>query len=245
MPSSSAGPRMSADVARGLLTRLTPSAFAAFTEAMFESDEDGRLPNAAMAHVALTAVAHLSKGESVLVHGALGGFPAAFPGVAKQLGASRVVGSVRATKWDAASRTKLPYDQIVDSADLLGGLRGEKFDVIIDAVGGTLRSQSLSLVKPGGRLIVVGNASGDWANQVKTNDLWLGSVSVSGFNAGAYLPSHPQVIRPALEAARQAVSRGLGETEVDILPFSHAAAAHERMETRSLNGRIVLSPSQA
>ncbi|HEX4834234.1 MAG TPA: alcohol dehydrogenase catalytic domain-containing protein [Trebonia sp.] len=45
------------------------------------------LPNAAMAHVALTRVAHLPAGESVLVHGALGGFAAAFPGIARQLGA--------------------------------------------------------------------------------------------------------------------------------------------------------------
>lgn len=44
MPSSSAGPQMSAEVARGLLTRLTPSAFAAFTEAMFQSDEEPLSP---------------------------------------------------------------------------------------------------------------------------------------------------------------------------------------------------------
>lgn len=201
------------------------------------------IPNAAMAHVALTEVAHLSKGESVLVHGALGGFPAAFPGMARQLGASRVVGSVRATKLDAASRTKLPYDRVVDSAELTEALGAERFDIIIDAVGGALRSQSLSLLKPGGRLIVVGNASGDWANQVKTNDLWLGSVTVAGFNAGAYLPSHPNVIRPALEMALEMVAQGLGETEVEVLPFSDAAVAHSRMEDRSLGGRIVLTPS--
>ena len=38
------------------------------------------VPNAAMAHVAFTRVLHLAEGESVLVHGALGGFAAGFPG---------------------------------------------------------------------------------------------------------------------------------------------------------------------
>jgi NADPH2:quinone reductase len=52
---------------------------------------------------------------------------------------------------------------------------------------------------------------------------------------------HPQVIRPALEAALRAVASGLGETEIDVLPLDEAAVAHERMDTRALNGRIVLT----
>ncbi|MGP4019898.1 quinone oxidoreductase family protein [Saccharopolyspora sp. 5N708] len=200
------------------------------------------VPNAAMAHVALTRVAHLSEGESVLVHGALGGFAAAFPGIARQLGASRVVGTVRTSKLAAASATKLPYDQIVDSSELPDALSGEKFDVVIDPVGGAVRTHSLDLMAPGGRLLVAGNASGDWGHQLDSNQLWLGSITVSGFSAGAYLPTHPQVVRPALEAALKAVAAGLGETEIDVLPFSEAVTAHERMESRNLGGRIVLTP---
>ncbi|MGW4463180.1 quinone oxidoreductase family protein [Micromonospora sp. NPDC004704] len=200
------------------------------------------VPNAAMAHAALTHVAHLSEGETVLVHGALGGFAAAFPGIARQLGAARVVGSVRASKLSAASTTRLPYDRIVDSAELLDALSGEKFDVIIDPVGGDVRTQSLDLLAPGGRLLAAGNASGDWSHQIDSNRLWLGGITVAGFNAGVYLPTHPQVVRPALEAALKAVAAGLGETEVDVLPFTEAVTAHERMENRALNGRIVLTP---
>ncbi|MFF5297208.1 quinone oxidoreductase family protein [Paractinoplanes globisporus] len=201
------------------------------------------VPNAAMAHIALTRVAHLTEGESVLVHGALGGFSAAFPGMARQLGASRVVGSVRSSKLNAASTTKLPYDKIVDSAELRDALGGEKFDVIVDPVGGEVRTQSLDLLAAGGRLLVVGNAGGDWTHQIGSNRLWLGSITVSGFNAGAYLPTHPQLVRPALEAALKAVAAGLGDTEVDVLPFAEAAIAHERMENRTVNGRIVLTPA--
>jgi NADPH2:quinone reductase len=108
------------------------------------------LPNAAMAHVALTHVVHLLEGDSVLIHGALGGFSAGFPGIARQLGASRVVGSVRASKRDAADLTKLPYDRIVDSSNLADELGDEKFDIIIDPVGGEIRTASrspLALVK--------------------------------------------------------------------------------------------------
>ncbi|MFB9830714.1 quinone oxidoreductase family protein [Actinoallomurus acaciae] len=200
------------------------------------------VPNAAMAHVALTRVAHLVEGESVLIHGALGGFSAAFPGMAKQLGAGRVVGTVRTSKLQAASTTKLPYDKIVDSAELPAALGEERFDVVIDPVGGRLRGRSLDLMRPGGRLVASGNASGDWDDSVETNRLWFGSVAVIGFNAGAYLPTHPDTVRPALEAAVQVVAAGLGQTEVDVLPFSEAVTAHQRMASRSLNGRLVLTP---
>jgi NADPH2:quinone reductase len=200
------------------------------------------IPNAAMAYVALTRIAHLRKGETVLIHGALGGFSAAFSGVAKHLGASRVVGTVRTSKLDAAAKTKLPYDRIVDSNELPGIIGDEKFDVVIDSVGGLLRSNSFALMTQGSRLIVTGNASGDWGHQVKTNDLWFSNTTVSGFNAGAYFPVHPETIRPALEAALRVVASGLGEMEIDVLTFNEAVIAHERMENRALNGRIVLVP---
>ena len=68
---------------------------------------------------------------------------------------------------------------------------------------------------------------------------------MSGFNAGVYIPSHPQEVRPAAEAALKSVAAGLGQTEIEVLPFDEAVAAHQRMESRSLNGRIVLTPNAA
>jgi NADPH:quinone reductase len=200
------------------------------------------IPNVAMAYAALTEVAHLKEGESVLVHGALGGLASAFPGIAKQLGASQVTGTVLPGKLGAAKDTRLPYDRIVDSTQLLEVVGDEKFDVVIDPVGGEVRTQSLGLMPPGGRLIAAGNASGDWEHVITDSQLWLGSITIAGFNAGAFLPAHPQVMRPALEAARAAVAAGLGETVIDVLPFGQAALAHERMERRALAGRLVLTP---
>jgi NADPH:quinone reductase len=200
------------------------------------------VPNAAMAHVALARVARLSAGESVLVHGALGGFASAVPGIARRLGASRVVGSVRTGKLSAASTTRLPYDEIIDSAELPETLDGQRFDVIVDPVGGEVRTRSLDLLAPSGRLLLVGNASGDWDNVIDSNRLWLGSATVCGFAAGSYIPAHPEELRPAVDAALRAVADGLAETEVDILPLADAVTAHEQMENHSVNGRIVLAP---
>ncbi|MET7409787.1 quinone oxidoreductase family protein [Streptomyces parvulus] len=200
------------------------------------------VPNAAMAHAALTAVAHLREGERVLVHGALGGLASAFPGIAKQLGAARIVGTVLPGKLDAARNSRLPYDRVVDSTRLTEELGEEKFDVVIDPVGGQIRTQSLAFMPPGGRLIAAGNASGDWGHAVNDSQLWLGSVTIAGFNAGAFLPTHPGLVQPALHAARTAIAAGLGQTAVETLPLSEAAHAHQRMQDRDVAGRLTLSP---
>ncbi|MCK3779423.1 zinc-binding alcohol dehydrogenase family protein [Ensifer sesbaniae] len=198
------------------------------------------VPNMVMAHVALTRVAHFEKVERLLVHGALGGLSSSFPGMARQLGASRILGTVLPNKLKAAENSHLPYDRIVDSSEFQSTLAGETFDVVIDPVGGAIRSHSLKLMRPGSRIIVAGNASGDWTHEVNSNDLWLRSMSMSGFNAAAYFATHPEVVRPALEAALKALAAGLGEIVIDRLPLGEAEAAHRRMEDRSLHGRIVL-----
>ncbi|CDR07133.1 quinone oxidoreductase family protein [Streptomyces iranensis] len=200
------------------------------------------IPNALMAHVALTSAIHISAGESVLVHGALGALAAAFPGIARQLGASRVVGTVRTERMGAAAATKLPYDTVVDSARLPEALDGEKFDVIVDPVGGLVRTQSLDLLAPSGRLLLVGNASGDWNHGgIDGNRVWYGNFTVTGFNAGGYLPAHPRTFAPAARAALQAATDGLADVEIETFPLADAATAHHRLEHHSANGRVVLT----
>ena len=141
---------------------------------------------------AFANVARLAPGERVLIHGALGGFASAFPGIARQLGASRVVDGP-ADKLDAAAVTRLPYDQIVDSSKLPDALAGEKFDGVSGLAGPTFRRTR------------------------RRSAL-------------------------AAEAALKAVAAGLAETEIEVLPFDEAVTAHQRMESRALNGRIVLTP---
>ena len=52
----------------------------------------------------------------------------------------------------------------------------ERFDVVIDPVGGDLRTTSLDVMAPLGRLLAVGNASGDWRHRVEIIRLWVAST---------------------------------------------------------------------
>ncbi len=57
-------------------------------------------------------------------------------------------------------------------------------DVVLDPVGGAVRTASLALLAPFGRVVVYGDLglSGDWTADVW--DLWKNSKTVAGFNIG-------------------------------------------------------------
>jgi NADPH2:quinone reductase len=200
------------------------------------------VPNAATAYLALTRVAHLQPGERVLVHGALGGLASAFPGVARSLGAGGVVGTVRGASLAAAQASALPYDDVVASENLVDAVGDRRFDVVVDPVGGRLRTDTLQVMAPMGRMLLVGNASGDWQHTVPTNALWGGNLAVLGFSVGFYLPSHPEQAVPAAQGALKAIGQGLVDIRIQTLPLAKAAEAHRRVENGSVGGRILLTP---
>jgi NADPH2:quinone reductase len=200
------------------------------------------VPNAATAYLALTGVAHLQPDEWVLVHGALGGLASAFPGVARTLGAAGVIGTVRRASLADAQASGLPYDDVVASEDLAESVGGQRFDVVVDPVGGQLRTDSLQVMAPMGRMLLVGNASGDWQHTVQTNALWGGSLAMLGFSIGFYLPAHPEQARPAAQRALDAVGQGLVSIRTQTLPLGEATEAHRRIESGRVGGRILLTP---
>jgi NADPH2:quinone reductase len=200
------------------------------------------VPNAATAYLALTQVAQLQEGETVLVHGALGGLASTFPGVARSLGASTVVGTVRPTSLATAEASGLPYEQLIASDEFPNAVIDQRFDVVIDPVGGDLRTSSLDVMAPLGRLLAVGNASGDWQHTVETNRLWVSNLAILGFSVGSYLPSHPELAQAAAEGALKAVRKGLVNVDTAILPLENAPEAHRQIEAGQVNGRILLVP---
>jgi NADPH2:quinone reductase len=200
------------------------------------------VPNAATAYLALTRIAHLRAGEAVLVHGALGGLASTFPGVALSLGVAKVVGTVRPASLATAEASRLPYQRVIASDEFPEAVIDERFDVVIDPVGGDLRTASLDVMAPLGRLLAVGNASEDWEHTVQTNRLWRSNLAILGFNVGFFLPAHLELARPAAQAALKAVGEGLVDLHTDILPLQDAGQAHRRIEGGQVNGRILLIP---
>jgi NADPH2:quinone reductase len=196
------------------------------------------LPNAVTAYLSLTKVANMQTGENVLIHGAIGGLASAYPSVARSLGASRIVGTVRTTEKLNAAR-ELDYDDVILAEDFPDAVGDERFNVVVDPVGGDLLMASLDIMATLGRALLVGNASEQEAN-IPSKTIWIRNLAVQGFNVGAYLSENPSAGRPAATAVLRLLEAGKITLPITILPLQDAAEAHRRMDAKEDTGRIVL-----
>lgn len=148
----------------------------------------GMLINFLTAHLGLRRRGRLAPGESVLVHGAAGGVGTASIQVAKALGAGLVV-AVASSHEKREAALAAGADHALDGEDWVPAVKeltGGGADVVVDPVGGDAFDLSLKCMKPFGRLLVVGFASGR-IPQLPVNRLLLRHLDVVGVNYGGVL----------------------------------------------------------
>jgi NADPH:quinone reductase-like Zn-dependent oxidoreductase len=95
--------------------------------------------------------AHLTTGQTILIHGAAGGVGSIAVQLAREVGA-RVIGTGRADDRDVAlglgAHTFLDLD--ADDLQHVG-----EVDVVLDVIGGDILERSTALVRPGGTLVTI------------------------------------------------------------------------------------------
>ncbi len=141
----------------------------------------GFIVNYHTAWFALARQARLAAGETVLVQGAGGGLGVAVIQVAKAMGA-RVVGVAsegEKSRMASAAGAEAVVNPAEGWADRVREATAGGVDVVIDPVGGDRFDDSLRLLRPEGRLVVVGFAGGS-IPQVKVNRLLLRNIGVLG-----------------------------------------------------------------
>ena len=220
---------------------------AMFTFALPDSisfDEGAALPmNYLTAQFALAERGDLRAGETVLVHGAAGGVGTATIQVAKGYGARTI--AVVSTEEKAAMAKQAGADETVlveGFKDAVLGLTGGKgVDVVLDVVGGDIFMDSLRVLAPQGRLLVVGFASGQGIPEVKVNRLLLNNIDVRGVGWGAYAMMRPgymqqqwEVLVPMMESG--VVKPPIGAT-YDLGEFGRALVDMD--ERRTLGKSVV------
>ena len=151
-------------------------------------------------HLALQHRARLQPGEVLLVHGASGGVGLTAVEVGKALGAT-VIASASSSEKLAIARDH-GADHLLNYAEedirdrvleLTGGA-----DVVYDPVGGDAFRASLRCINPGGRILIIGFASGD-IPQIPANHLLVKDASVLGFSIGQLRKHQPNLIRNSLD----------------------------------------------
>lgn len=189
------------------------------------------------AWLALAEAARLRAGETVLVTAGAGGLGSTAIQVARALGAGRVVA--------VASTPEKRKFALANGADEAVGY-DESFpavDVVFDGVGGPAARRALEAVRPMGRVLFLGVASGQTPEIPGFEELRRRNVGVFCFSFGQLRGADPErvaaLVAPGLELLRQgAVRPHLG----GWLPLEQAAEAHRLLLSRSSTGKLVLRP---
>lgn len=198
---------------------------------------------AVTAYVALVRRAALQPGETLLVHGATGGVGMATVQLGRHLGA-RVIAT--GTSQDKLER--LRSLEGVEVLNLAGGLReqvlamtdGHGADVIFDPVGGDVFDASLRCIAWGGRLLVVGFASGR-IPQVPANLPLIKGFSIVGVRAGEYSRRDPMRGAQNLkEVDRLANERVFRPHLCARYPLEQAIDAMREVAERRVFGKVVI-----
>lgn len=196
-------------------------------------------------HLALRYRADLKAGETLLVHGAAGGVGLTAVEIGKRLGATVIAtatGDAKLAVARAAGADHLIDARAEDLRDQIKALtEGRGADVVYDPVGGRLFEASLRATALGGRILVVGFASGD-IPQVPANILLVKNISLLGFHWGQYETLRPDWMRASLAELLDWLAAGAIRPHVsETYPLAQAIEALVRLRERKTTGKVVLT----
>lgn len=193
-------------------------------------------------HMALAHRARLQPGETLLVTGAAGGVGLTAVEIGKLMGARVIAHARGAAKLEIARRAGA--DVLIDDGDdlrvrlkELGGV-----DVVYDAVGGEAFRAAFRAMRPEGRLIAIGFASGD-VPRIPANHLMVKNLDVIGFYIGGYLKFRPETLRASFATLMNWYGEGRLRPHIShTLPLSRVAEGMELLRARKSTGKVVICP---
>jgi NADPH2:quinone reductase len=195
-------------------------------------------------HLGLRYKCALEPGESVLVHGAAGGVGLTAVEIAKRLGATVIATASGADKCAVAAAAGADHtldsraEGLRDQVKALTGGRG--VDVVYDPVGGKLFEESLRCTANGGRILIVGFASGD-VPQIPANILLVKNIAAIGYYWGAHKTVKPAWMRASFEELLSWLAAGsLSPLVSRSFSLDEAPEALQALKARRTTGKVVL-----
>jgi NADPH2:quinone reductase len=188
--------------------------------------------------------AALKSGEVVLIGGAAGAIGSACIELAVQRGA-RVIACVGDREKEDLARA-CGAEHVVSSHSRsltqdITAVVADGVDVIIDPVGGNFFEDSLRALGFGGRVVVLGFASGK-VTSLRLNHLLVKHQSIVGSSFGLSCIREPEAVAARWPALVELLSQGRIKPRVSrTLPFSELPKALNLLKERKVAGRVVLS----
>ena len=181
-------------------------------------------------------------GRRVFIHAAGGGVGSLLVQLARHQGAAKILaGASGAAKLDRLGADIAPIDYGRDG--WTDGIKADGgADLIFDSAGGVATAASLSLLAPGGQLVLYGlpSLSSFAMSGAEAMGLVMANQSVSGFSI---MPEvKPDAVKAALRELFALTRDGVLKPRLATYPLNDAAKAHADMEARRTMGKVVLVP---
>lgn len=197
----------------------------------------------ATAHLALIRRARLAAGEVVVILGAAGGAGLAAVEVAKAAGANVIAVARGADRLRVAAHAGADISIDSAAADLSDALHSHApFDIVYDAVGGDAGTAAARRLRPEGRHLLIGFASGDHPT-LKPNHLLVKNIDVIGFNISAYPKVNPTALTESLTILLDWLAQGKIRPHIGhTFALQDARDALDLLKSRKATGKIVVTP---
>jgi NADPH2:quinone reductase len=199
----------------------------------------------ATTHHALVDRAALRAGETLLVLGAAGGVGTAAIQVGKVIGARIIAAASSDAKCELCR--SIGADETINyaSTNIREALKqltdGKGADVVYDPVGGDLAEPVFRSIAWRGRYLVVGFAQGA-IPALPLNLALLKGASIVGVFWGDFARREPKANAKALAELMQWYGEGKIKPVIDQrLPMRELPAAYERMGSRTVRGKLVMT----
>jgi NADPH2:quinone reductase len=196
-------------------------------------------------HVALESRARLQAGEWLLVTGAAGGVGLTAVEIGKVMGARVIACAGSAEKLAIAQQYGANHlidysrEDIRERVKAITGGRGA--DVIYDPVGGDAFDAGLRSIAWGGRVIIIGFASGR-IPQVAANILLVKNIDLIGLYWGSYSARNPAVIRDSYTKLLRWFEEGKLKPHVSHqFDLKDVAQAMDMLRQRKSTGKVVMT----
>lgn len=195
-------------------------------------------------HGALEWRARLKGGEWLLVTGASGGVGLTAVEIGKAMGAQVIACAGGAEKLSVAREHGADHlidylhEDMRERVKAITGGRG--VDVIYDPVGGDAFDAALRSISWGGRVIVIGFASGR-IPQIPANIVLVKNIDVIGFYWGSYQKHNPELLRSSFQQLFRWFHEGKLKPHISHrVPLERASEALRLLQERKSTGKVVV-----
>ncbi|WP_433747617.1 quinone oxidoreductase family protein [Falsibacillus pallidus] len=196
-----------------------------------------------LSYILIHEIGEVKKSDTIVIHSAAGGVGSMLVQLANEAGVEKViatVGNLSKTEYvkKLGADVVCTYDTFTET--VLNQTDGRGADVIFDSVAGDVTGKSLDCLALYGTLVQFGNSSGK-AGTFKTSDVHSSCRNVKGFSLGTTRKHKPERLKPAAEKVLELFSSEKVTLPIArIFDLSEAALAHQLIESRNYEGKVLL-----